>query len=91
MTLWTPYDWDAEEFFDDDYDPTLDYSHLVNKYAEQNYQQAVNYGIDPLTAMDMGTDAATVQAALEIDSSCCEGNNEFLKLTRFWDLFRKAA
>jgi hypothetical protein len=89
MTLYTHYDWDSEEFFEDDYDPSLDYFHLIRQHAEQNYRQAINYGIDPLTAMDKGTNAAVVQAALDIDPYCCDDNDkEFSKLTRFWDLFR---
>lgn len=81
------YDYTADDFFEDDYDSELDRSHLINKWAESNYQTAISHGVDPLTAMDWGTDVAVVWAKFAIDPGYEPSQTERDHLERFWTLF----
>ena len=77
------YVYDVDEFFDDDYDPELDRSHLIKKHAKANYRAAREKGAHPLDAFDAGTDAAVVQAKQDIDSDYEPSPDEMNQLKRF--------
>lgn len=80
------YDHDVDEFFYNDYDPELRRSHLINKHADENYRSARTMGANPLDAMNIGTDAAVVQAKFDIDSSYKPSADEMQALRKFWRL-----
>lgn len=80
------YNYDADDFFDDSYDPELERSHLVNTHAEKNYLAAISKGAHPLDALDLGTDAAVIQAKFDIDSNYQPSPEEIDLFKRFCDL-----
>ena len=80
------YDHDVDEFFINGYDPELDRSHLINKHAGENYRAAMAMGANPLDAMNIGTDAAVVQAKQDIDPGYEPSSEEMDSLKKFWKL-----